>query len=116
VGAETHNFTNLVCQIDRRCNMNNSLKRGSLTNKAAGVALAASAAALFASTAAAPVFADEGQESKQVKCMGINACKGQGKCQTATNACAGHNSCKGMGWLLSPSAKACEEQGGKVIE
>jgi hypothetical protein len=96
--------------------MNKSLKNCSLTNKAARLALAASAAALFATTAAAPVFAAEGQESTQVKCMGINACKGQTKCKTANNACAGHNSCKGMGWLLSPSREDCEKQGGKVIE
>jgi len=96
--------------------MNKSLKNGSLANKAARLALAASAAALFAGTTAAPVFAAEDQGSTQVKCMGINACKGQSKCQTASNACAGHNSCKGMGWLLSPSKEECEAQGGKVIE
>jgi len=96
--------------------MNKSLKNGSLANRTARLALAASAAALFATAAAAPVFADEGQGSTQVKCMGINACKGQTKCKTATNACAGHNSCKGMGWLLSPSREECEKQGGKVVE
>jgi len=96
--------------------MSKSLKNGSLANKAARLALAASAAALFASTAVAPVFAAEDQGSTQVKCMGINACKGQSKCQTATNACAGQNSCKGVGWLLSPSAEDCETQGGKVIK
>jgi uncharacterized membrane protein len=97
-------------------NMSKSLKNGSLANKAARLGLAASAAALFASTAVAPVFAAEDQGSTQVKCMGINACKGQSKCQTATNACAGQNSCKGVGWLLSPSAEDCETQGGKVIK
>lgn len=96
--------------------MNKSLKHGSLTSRAAGLALAASAAALFAGAAATPVLAAEGQQSTQVKCLGINACKGQGKCQTANNACAGHNSCKGMGWLLSPSKEDCEKQGGKVIK
>jgi hypothetical protein len=96
--------------------MNKSHKNGSLANKAARLALAASAAALFAGTAAAPVYAAEDQGSTQVKCMGINACKGQSKCQTASNACAGHNSCKGMGWLLSPSKEDCEKQGGKVIK
>jgi hypothetical protein len=48
--------------------------------------------------------------------MGINGCKGQSKCKTASNACAGQNSCKGMGWLLSPSAEECVKQGGTVIK
>jgi hypothetical protein len=65
---------------------------------------------------ATPVLANEAGNSTQVKCMGINACKGQTKCKTATNACAGQNSCKGMGWLLSASADECVKQGGKVIE
>jgi hypothetical protein len=37
-------------------------------------------------------------ESK-VQCKGVNSCKGQGACQTATNACKGQNSCQGQGFL-----------------
>lgn len=95
--------------------MNTHNRNGSRTARAARLALAASAAALFATAVASPAFAGEGGDH-QVKCMGINACKGQGKCKTANNACAGHNSCKGMGWLLSPSADECVKQGGKVIK
>jgi uncharacterized membrane protein len=96
--------------------MNKSTRNDSLSSKAARLALAASAAALFATAVASPTFASEGKDSTTVKCMGINACKGQGKCKSATNACAGHNACKGMGWLLSPSADECVKQGGKVIK
>ncbi len=35
----------------------------------------------------------------EVKCEGVNACKGQSACATADNACSGHNSCKGKGFL-----------------
>jgi uncharacterized membrane protein len=96
--------------------MSTSTRNVSRTGKAARLALAASAAALFATTVASPAFASDAKDSSQVKCMGINACKGQTKCKTASNACAGQNSCKGMGWLLSPSAEECMKQGGKVIK
>jgi len=79
-------------------------------------ALAASAAALF-STAVVPLaFAGDAKDSSSVKCMGINACKGQSKCKTASSACAGQNSCKGKGWFLSASADECMKQGGTVIK
>ncbi|GAA4502012.1 hypothetical protein GCM10023095_26040 [Pseudaeromonas paramecii] len=81
-------------------------------NKVTGVALAAAAAALFGSITPSV----QANEAPQVKCMGINACKGQSKCQTAQNACAGQNACKGHGWLLVPSAQACVDQGGSVLE
>ena len=96
--------------------MNTSIKKDSLTNKAGKLALAASAAALFATAMATPAFAGDAGQSAQVKCQGINACKGQSKCQTATNACAGQNACKGQGWLLSPSEEECVKQGGTVIK
>ncbi|MGD2129417.1 MAG: hypothetical protein PVJ33_15265 [Lysobacterales bacterium] len=96
--------------------MYRSIDRRSLLSKTAKLALAASAATLFASAAVNPAFAGETKENKPVKCMGINACKGQSKCKTATSACAGQNACKGQGWVLADSAKQCTEKGGKVIE
>jgi uncharacterized membrane protein len=95
--------------------MINTIKHDSCTRKAGKLALAASAAALFASALATPAFAADAKDGS-VKCMGINGCKGQSKCKTASNACAGQNSCKGMGWLLSPSAEECVKQGGTVIK
>jgi uncharacterized membrane protein len=111
----SHTFTNLKYRHnDRRYTVNTPIKNRS--RNVGKLALAASAAALFATALATPAFADEAKDSSQVKCMGINGCKGQSKCKTASNACAGQNSCKGMGWLLAPSADACMEQGGKVIK
>jgi hypothetical protein len=101
---------------DRRRIVNTSLKNRTLAAKVGKLALAASAAALFAGAMSSPVFADEAQSSTSVKCMGINGCKGQSKCKTASNACAGQNSCKGMGWLVTSSAEECTQKGGTVIK
>jgi len=43
--------------------------------------------------------ANESASTTQVRCSGINSCKGQSMCATAKNACAGQNACKGQGWL-----------------
>lgn len=60
-----------------------------------GAALAAAAAMLFAVAPFATASADEAK----VECHGVNACKGQSACKSATNACKGQNSCKGQGFL-----------------
>jgi hypothetical protein len=74
-------------------------------------ALASAAAALFVAGAPATAPAD----SHEVKCEGVNSCKGQSACRTAENECSGKNSCKGKGFLmLTPeeceAAKAQMEQ------
>lgn len=81
--------------------------------KQTGAVIAAAAAVLF-STAS---FADApASTAAPVHCMGINSCKGQGKCNTATNACAGQNSCRGKGWIEVASAKDCKDKGGTVVK
>ncbi|PTQ73219.1 hypothetical protein [Pseudomonas sp. GV071] len=75
---------------------------------AAGAALALAAAGLFASMST-QVFA----EDAKVHCYGINGCKGQNDCKTASNACKGQGSCKGQGFKAMTEA-ACTEAGGKV--
>ncbi|MEJ2406364.1 MAG: hypothetical protein P8171_19110 [Candidatus Thiodiazotropha sp.] len=75
----------------------------------------ATAAAAFFTTATVPATYAAGMGAEPVKCLGVNACKGQGKCKTAENACAGQNSCKGHGWILVPSADECTTQGGTVL-
>jgi len=50
----------------------------------------------------------------EVKCSGINSCKGTSACATATSACKGHNSCKGQGWVKATKAD-CVAKGGKVL-
>ena len=76
-----------------------------------GTSLAIAAIAL-AMNGASVTTASAKKMAKSVECMGINACKGQSACKTASNACKGQNACKGHGWLPAKSAAACEEKGG----
>ena len=61
--------------------------------------LAAAAGALF--LASVPAHAAEGSKT-QVKCEGVNSCKGHSDCKSAQNDCAGKNSCKGKGGCKVP--------------
>lgn len=85
----------------------------SIQKKTVGATLATAAAALFI-TGAAMTAAPSGAQSADVKCMGINSCKGHGACKTASNDCKGMNSCKGHGWVPVGSADECTSKGGKV--
>lgn len=77
-----------------------------------GLALAAAAAALFATALpTAAVAAD-----MKVKCSGVNSCKGSSECKTAKTSCKGQNSCKGQGWVTKKSADECTKAGGKVVD
>ena len=78
---------------------------------AKGTLIAAMAAGLFAQ--AIPLVA-RAADTGEVKCSGVNECKGKSACNTADNACAGQNSCKGKGWIKL-SAKECKDKGGKVL-
>lgn len=82
-------------------------------NIVSGATLAAAAVALALSgMAIMPAAAKKGMKS--VHCVGINACKGQSACKTASSSCKGLNSCKGQGWLPTKSKGECEEKGGTV--
>lgn len=74
--------------------------------KGPGVSIALAAASLFA---VAPLQASSSGDN--VRCHGVNSCKGHGSCATANNQCAGQNNCKGKG-VLDMSKAACEEAGG----
>jgi hypothetical protein len=76
-----------------------------------GLAAAATALAMLASGAAFVSMAKDAE----VKCAGVNSCKGTSECKTATNECKGLNGCKAEGWVSKPSAEACSAAGGKVI-
>lgn len=72
--------------------------------------IVATAATLFAACTIASVAHADG-----VKCSGINACKGQSACQTASSSCKGQNACKGQGWAEAATAAECTSKGGKVL-
>ena len=72
------------------------------------LALAAVAATLFTM---API--SQSVANDNVKCMGVNACKGLSSCKTAASSCKGLNSCKGQGFVEVP-ADTCKQLGGKA--
>jgi hypothetical protein len=80
--------------------------------KVSGASLAAAAALLLV---AGCTGTDNATQSAEVQCSGINACKGQGACKSATNSCKGQAACKGQGWLPTASAEECTSQGGTVL-
>lgn len=71
--------------------------------KLTGLVLATAAAGLFATAGISPTYA--ATEEAKIHCNGVNQCKGQSACQSATNACKGQNSCKGKGWLYLSNAE-----------
>jgi uncharacterized membrane protein len=77
------------------------------------LALATAVAFLFFNDAAA-VRAESSAGSAQVRCFGINSCKGQSFCATAKNACAGQNTCKAKGWLMV-TRQECSSRGGQEL-
>jgi hypothetical protein len=79
-----------------------------------GAAVAAAVCSMFASGAARAADKPK-EESKTVRCAGVNACKGQGACGGADNACKSKNACKGKGWIQS-SEKECKDKGGKIVD
>ena len=74
-----------------------------------GAALATAAAMLFTSAGIGTAHA----EDAKIHCTGVNGCKGQSACKTATNACKGQNSCKGTGFV-ELTEKQCMDAKGKV--
>jgi hypothetical protein len=74
----------------------------------------ATAVALLLITGGVVAKANESASTAQVRCSGINSCKGQSLCATAKNACAGQNACKGQGWL-KVSREECSFKSGRVL-
>lgn len=85
------------------------------TTKLTGLAIAATAAVLFANGSFAADSASTASKV-EVHCAGINSCKGKSTCKTAINVCAGMNSCKGKGRLEVASEKECTDKGGTVYK
>lgn len=83
-----------------------------VTPKMKHLALATSAAALFAVSGCAQQPATSSTASAEGHCMGVNACKGHSDCRTASNACGGKNQCKGTGFVSMTKA-VCDQLGGK---
>ena len=83
------------------------------TKKPSGLAIASAAAAIFAAT---PMMASAAKAKQvDIKCTGINGCKGQGACKSKSNACAAQNACKEKGWIHG-TEKQCKDMGGAPLE
>jgi hypothetical protein len=78
-----------------------------------GAILATAVGVLFLTQPAIAGQSQTNSQATRVKCVGANSCKGQSECASKANSCKGHNSCKGKGWVSTPSAQQCEQQGGK---
>ncbi len=78
-------------------------------NRKSGAVIAGAAALLVVGATAplAPAYA------YQVKCFGLNSCKGHGQCKSLANSCKGQNSCKGKGFLMMDKA-TCLSKGGTL--
>jgi hypothetical protein len=77
-----------------------------------GAALATAAAILFGTGFVSVGYA--GSDAK-IQCSGVNACKGQSACKSASNACKGQNSCKGKGFL-EMTQEECKDAQQKIRE
>jgi hypothetical protein len=52
--------------------------------------------------------------AEQVKCVGINECKGMADCHGEGHSCKGQNECKGKGWVMA-STDDCSAKGGTAL-
>jgi hypothetical protein len=75
--------------------------------------VASAAAAMFVAGFAGGTHAEESGDEVQIKCEGVNSCKGKSDCQTAQNSCVGQNSCSGKGFLMMSKAE-CDAAKAKV--
>jgi len=80
-----------------------------------GALIATAVAGLFMAHAALAGETAGGNDS-EVKCMGVNECKGKGGCGVqGKHECAGENECKGKGWIKL-SKEDCQKKGGTVLQ
>jgi hypothetical protein len=80
-----------------------------------GALIATAVAGLFMAQGA---LADhhEGGEGAEVKCLGVNECKGKSACGVpGKHDCHGQNECKGKGWIKL-SQEDCTKKGGTVLK
>lgn len=80
-----------------------------------GTLIALSAASFFACGGDDGPNTTESTQAQQVKCAGINSCKGHSDCSGTDNDCKGLNDCAGKGYLHVASKAECDEKGGTVI-
>lgn len=80
--------------------------------KVSGAALAVAAASFMGAASMATISAPA-IAADNVKCHGVNSCKGHNDCAGEGNSCKGMGSSKGQGFLIM-SAEKCAEKGGEA--
>jgi uncharacterized membrane protein len=80
-----------------------------------GALIATAVAGLFMAQGARADHHESG-EGAEVKCLGVNECKGKGACGVpGKHDCHGQNECKGKGWIKL-SKDECTKKGGTVLQ
>ena len=79
------------------------------SSRTSGAAIATAAALLFGTLAVNTA----GAADAKMHCMGVNSCKGQSACKTASNECRGMNTCKGKGFM-EMTKKECDDAKAKM--
>ena len=87
------------------------MARKSVSKSSALLATAAAGLLTVATTVALPGVA----QAEEVKCYGINKCKGAGECGGKGYSCAGKNQCSGKGYLKLDQDKCLAIKGGRLI-
>ena len=86
-----------------------------MDNRFKGALVASAVAGLFLAHGAFAADAAPADDAN-VKCVGINTCKGTSQCGVpGKHSCHGANECKGKGWIKA-TAKDCKDKGGTVLE
>ena len=94
-----------------------SLEEDTMDSNIKGALIATAVAGLMGcagENAAAPASTTGATEGK-AKCVGLNACKGQGACAQEGHACGAQNACKGKGVTLVKDADECKAKGGSTL-
>lgn len=81
-----------------------------------GALVATAVAGLFFANGALADHHEAGSKDADVKCQGVNECKGTSACGVpGGHDCHGQNECKGKGWIKL-SKEECEKKGGTVLK
>jgi len=88
-----------------------------MKNKKGKMMLASAAAGLMTLTMTAASVGKaraEAGKPEQVKCYGVNKCKGTGECGGKGHGCAGKNECAGQGWVHKSKEECLAMKGGRL--
>lgn len=83
--------------------------------KKSKILLASAAAGLMTlAMSASPDQVRAEGDGSEVKCYGVNKCKGSGECGGKGYSCAGKNECAGHGWIKLDKDKCLSIKGGRL--